>query len=108
MVEKFKNFFLGAYTKNYFNFQGKAGLAEYWYFVLFYFIVSVILGIIDSLVGAKNIILYVFMIGSLLPSLGLTVRRLHDVGKSGWFILVSLIPLIGWIWLIIVLAKKSA
>ena len=108
MVEKFKKFFLGAYTQNYFNFKGKAGLAEFWYFVLFYFVIAVILGIIDSLVGAKNIIVYVFALASLLPSLGLTVRRLHDVGKSGWFILVSLIPIVGAIWLIVVLAKKSA
>ena len=106
MVEKFKKFYLCVF-QNYFNFKGRAGLAEYWYFVLFNFIICVILGIIDNIVGAKSIIVYVYSLAVLIPSLGLTVRRLHDIGKSGWMILVSLIPLVGAIWLIVLLAKKG-
>ena len=106
MVEKFKKYYLGVF-QNYFNFKGRAGLAEYWYFVLFNFIICVILGIIDNIVGAKSIIVYVYSLAVLIPSLGLTVRRLHDIGKSGWMILVSLIPLVGAIWLIVLLAKKG-
>ena len=107
MVEKFKKFYIGAFTQNYLNFKGRAGLAEYWYFVLFNFIVCTILGIIDCAIGLKSILIYIYSLGVLLPSLGLTVRRLHDIGKSGWMILVSLIPLVGAIWLIVLLAKKG-
>ena len=107
MVEKFKKFYIGAFTQNYLNFKGRAGLAEYWYFVLFNFIICTILGIIDGALGLKSILIYIYSLGVLLPSLGLTVRRLHDIGKSGWFILVSLIPLVGAIWLIVLLAKKG-
>lgn len=107
MVEKFKKFYLGVFTQNYLNFKGRAGLAEYWYFVLFNFVIQVILGIIDSAIGLKSILVYIYALGVLLPALGLTVRRLHDIGKSGWFILVSLIPIVGAIWLIVLLVKKG-
>lgn len=106
--ESFMTYYVQQFTKNYLNFKGRAGVKEFWYFVLFNFIITTVLGFIDSSLGLKSILTAIYGLGVLLPSLGLSVRRLHDIGKSGWFILVSLIPLIGWIWLIVLMCKKSS
>ncbi len=94
--------------ENYCNFQGRASRSEYWWFALFYGIVSCA---INCIFGSSKTLLYIFdallWLGFLLPNLGITVRRLHDVGKSGWWIFISLVPLIGWIWLIVLLATPS-
>lgn len=97
--------------QNYANFSGRARRSEYWYFTLFNLFAFISTAILDSLFGTTFdmgfgaspygyiTILYYFFI--LIPSLAVFVRRLHDVGKSGWFILISLIPLIGAIWLLV-------
>jgi len=100
--------------KKYAVFSGRARRAEYWYFALFSTIISIVLAGIDVLIGSgsestTNIGLLggIYSLAILLPALGVSVRRLHDIGKSGWFILVSLIPLIGSIWLLILMIKDS-
>jgi uncharacterized membrane protein YhaH (DUF805 family) len=92
--------------KKYAVFQGRARRAEYWYFVLFNIIASLLLGLVDGLLGT-GFIGFLYYILVFLPSLAVQVRRLHDVGKSGWWILIGLIPLIGWIWLLVLLVKDS-
>ena len=79
-------------TKKYFCFEGRAGQKEFWMWVLAAFVISAILGIIPK-VG--NILSGIFCLAVLLPSLGVTARRLHDLGKSGWFQLLGLIPVVG-------------
>ena len=79
--------------KKYAVFQGRARRAEYWYFVLFNFIVTIILLLISASIGLQ--ILYtLYTLAVLVPSIAVAVRRMHDVGKSGWFILIPIYNLI--------------
>lgn len=91
-------------TKNYVNFQGRATRAEFWYFFLFNFVVSFILGLLGR---AGSTLSSIWSLAILLPQLGLGVRRLHDIGKNGWLMLLSLIPIVGWIILIVWWAKEG-
>lgn len=99
--------------KQYTDFDGRARRTEYWMFGLFNFIAYITLlivsGGLNSMFGtevfAGLIILYVLFI--FIPSLAVSVRRLHDVGKSGWFMLISLVPLIGGIWLFVLYVTDS-
>ena len=79
-------------TKKYFCFEGRAGRKEFWMFFLANFIINVILSVIPK-VGP--IIQAVYSLAILLPFLGVTARRLHDTGKSGWLQLLALIPVVG-------------
>lgn len=88
----------------YFNWNGRALRSEYWYFYLFLIIGALVLGFIDGLIGANFILVSIFYLAMILPMFMVTIRRLHDVGKSGWWMLISLIPLVSLIllyWLII-------
>jgi uncharacterized membrane protein YhaH (DUF805 family) len=76
----------------YVDFSGRARRAEYWWFTLFAFIVYVAAVLLDAAVGANSLLALVVALGLLLPGLALTVRRLHDTDRSGWFILIALIP----------------
>lgn len=98
-------YFLGAYKK-YADFTGRARRKEFWMFVLFYFIVAIVLGIIDSIIGFQ-LLGMLFSLGSLIPSLAIGARRLHDTGRSGWWQLLYLIPLIGLIIMIVFLVQDS-
>ena len=87
--------------KKYAVFSGRAGRAEYWWFVLANLIISVAISIVsDDLNNLYGILTF-------LPGLGVGVRRLHDVGKSGHFLWFLLIPIVGWIIVILKLAKKG-
>ena len=103
--------YLKVVRDNYANFNGRARRKEYWMFALFQFLVMIVLMIGDYVLGLdfemQGISLgygYLYLIGVIvhfIPSLAVLVRRLHDVGKSGWFYFIGLIPLIGAIWLLI-------
>ena len=94
--------------KKYAVFSGRSQRAEYWYFVLFNLIISIILGIISAVVSDDFSILgLLYSLAVLIPGIAVGVRRLHDIGKSGWMLLIALIPLIGTIWLIVLLATDS-
>lgn len=88
---------------NYVTFEGRARRSEYWWFALFYLIVAfVLMGVIGTISDTLGSVLYgLFVLGSLLPAIAVQVRRLHDTGKSGWWVLIGLIPLVGAIVLII-------
>lgn len=93
--------------KKYAVFSGRSRRKEYWYFVLFNIIVAIVLSLIDMLLGtfssASNIGLLsgIYSLAVLIPTIALTVRRLHDIDRSGWWILINLVPFIGSIVILI-------
>ncbi|MFT3793207.1 DUF805 domain-containing protein [Flavobacterium sp.] len=99
--------------KQFADFNGRARRKEYWMFVLFYCIFMVVATMIDGGLGINigpspyGYITVAYLLAMIVPSIAVAVRRLHDVGKSGWFILVCLIPVIGSIWLLVLLAKEG-
>lgn len=108
------------YSK-YVTFSGRASRSELWWFVLFYFIVYMVLGFVDSMLfgtvqesgsltggdysfsssTTTPILSGIFALASMLPSIAVTVRRMHDINRSGWWVLISFIPLVGTIILIV-------
>lgn len=91
-------------------FSGRASRSEYWWWILFSFIVNTALNYIFLFISsAETAVMVCGIVGLalLLPSLGLCVRRLHDIGKSGWWWLLALIPIIGAIILIVWFCKDS-
>lgn len=101
------NWFLAALS-NYADFSGRARRSEYWYFILFYLLIYVALAITSEVIGSVGYILtLVFIVAMIIPSLSVGVRRLHDIDRSGWWLLISLIPLIGAIVLIVFAVQDS-
>lgn len=92
------------FTK-YVDFQGRASRAEYWWFFLSYVLVYIVLGIIAT--TAKAPILLLALLVYLLPLISAAVRRLHDTGRSGWWYFISLVPLVGFIILIVFLVTEG-
>jgi uncharacterized membrane protein YhaH (DUF805 family) len=98
--------------KQYAVFSGRARRKEYWMFTLFNIIVSFILvigeGIIGDITGADlSIISWLYGLAIVLPSIGVSIRRLHDIDRSGWWFLLSLIPILGEIALLIFYVKDG-
>jgi uncharacterized membrane protein YhaH (DUF805 family) len=85
----------------YADFSGRASRSEYWWFFLF--LIGVY--IVASLIG--NLAYWVAVAATLLPSLAAGARRLHDTGRSGWWLLLNLVPLIGFIIVVVLLAQES-
>ena len=109
---KIMNWYLKV-LKQYADFSGRARRKEYWMFVLFNMIFAIVAMILDNVLGiAMEGIGYgplygLYVLAMLIPGLAVAVRRLHDVGKSGWMILITLIPLIGAIWLLVLMVTDS-
>ena len=100
--------------RQYVDFDGRARRTEFWMFVLFSTIIAIVLGVIDSLLGwtfvagtTSGWLGLIYSLAVLLPSLGVSVRRLHDTGRSGWWLLIGLIPVIGGIVLIVFCATPG-
>jgi uncharacterized membrane protein YhaH (DUF805 family) len=99
--------------KKYAVFSGRSRRKEYWYFVLFVVLISIVLGIIDGLFGTYHrstgagLFSTIFSLAILIPSISVSVRRLHDIDRTGWWVLISLVPLIGWIVLLIFHVQDS-
>jgi uncharacterized membrane protein YhaH (DUF805 family) len=106
------NWFVTA-LKNYAVFSGRARRSEYWYFALFYVILYAVCAIVDVATGSFDrasgigIFTGILTLALLIPSLSVTVRRLHDTGRSGWWLLIVLIPLVGAIILLVFLAQDG-
>jgi len=104
------NYYL-AVLKKYAVFEGRAGRAEFWYFFLINFVIGMVLSYIDRLISSGDAFVgflgTIYSLGVLIPGLAVGVRRLHDIGKSGVWIFIGLIPFIGWIWLIVLYAKEG-
>ena len=99
--------------KKYAVFSGRSRRKEYWYFVLFIIIISTVLNIIDGLIGAYDrsmgvgLLSTIFSLAILIPSIAVSVRRLHDIDRTGWWVLISLVPLVGWIVLLVFHVQDS-
>jgi len=105
--------------KNYFNFKGRASRKAYWMFVLFNILFGWAAILLDRMLGTPEVIdvdvvayaggpisgLYSLVL--ILPSLAILVRRLHDIGKHGGWFFISFIPIIGWIWILVLMVKEG-
>lgn len=98
--------YYGQMLENYFCFRGRTSLGAFWIAILFNFIITVVISIVCNF-------LHIWFIPSIyglivfFPLLGMQVRRLHDIGKAGWWIFIVLVPIIGWIWLIVLFASQG-
>jgi uncharacterized membrane protein YhaH (DUF805 family) len=99
--------YLKVIKENYANFNGRARRKEFWMFVLFNVIFEIIASVIDGILGTYIVFSMIYGLAILVPAIAVTVRRLHDIGKSGFWIFIEFIPLIGWIWLLILLAQEG-
>ncbi len=93
--------------KKYAVFSGRARRQEYWMFFLFNLAALIVVAILDAVLGTSPWLYLVYGLGTLLPNLAVTVRRLHDTGKSGWWIFIGAVPLVGFIWMIVLLATEG-
>ena len=106
------NWYLQA-LKKYATFSGRARRKEYWMYILFYVLILLALTIVDGLIGTRiadaglGILTAIYALAVLIPTLAVTVRRLHDTGRSGWWILIQLIPLVGVFILLYFLVSDS-
>lgn len=108
-MAKFNEYFIDTVKNRYADFKGRATRSEYWYFVLFYSIVSLILTLIDVNFINPNLDLSpeaamqgtvftgIFALALILPQIAVGIRRLHDIGRSGWWYLLIFIPILGWL-----------
>ncbi|MFC9796855.1 DUF805 domain-containing protein [Streptomyces sp. NPDC057695] len=92
--------------KKYAVFSGRARRKEFWMFQLFNFIISIVLVAIGTAIDF-SLLSTIYSLAVLLPSLGVTIRRLHDTGRSGWWILIGLVPIVGFIVLIVFTASEG-
>ncbi|MCK9535223.1 MAG: DUF805 domain-containing protein [Pseudomonas sp.] len=99
--------------KQYAIFSGRVRRKEYWYFILFNLIISIVLAAIDGAMGSYSagtgmgLLGSVYTLAILLPGIGVSIRRLHDTGRSGWWMLVGFVPLIGVLVLLVFMAQDS-
>ncbi|AWZ09222.1 MULTISPECIES: DUF805 domain-containing protein [unclassified Streptomyces] len=93
--------------KKYVDFSGRARRQEFWMFFLFNLAALIVVAILDAVIGTSPLLYSLYALATFLPNLGLAVRRLHDQGKSGWWVLVGLIPLVGFIWAIVLMATEG-
>ncbi len=97
--------------KQYADFRGRARRKEYWMFYLFYYIIGLLLAlpivISDGEMVAAGIPLMIFAFAIIVPGLAVTARRLHDTNRSAWWMLVTLIPYIGSLWLFVLTVLDS-
>jgi len=86
-------------TEHYSDFEGRAGLAEFWWYWVAFSVIDLALAVLESPMHTR-IPTALFAIGLFPPTVGVWARRLHDIGKSGWWLLVGLVPLVGGILLV--------
>lgn len=90
----------------YATFSGRARRSEYWFFALASLIASVVASTIDNVIGTQ-LFTYIVALGLFLPSLAVGIRRLHDTGRTGWWVLIGLVPVVGLIVLIVFYVQDS-
>ena len=93
--------------KKYAVFTGRAHRTEYWMFFLINIIIAIAIGLIEGFVGSPGVVGMIYGLAVLLPGIAVGVRRLHDTDRSGWWLLIGLIPIIGVIVLIVFFVQDS-
>jgi uncharacterized membrane protein YhaH (DUF805 family) len=93
--------------ERYAKFDGRAARPEFWWFTLANFIIEVVLQVLARATVLFAIVLLIYVLGVLVPSIAVGIRRLHDTDKSGWFLLLALIPIVGAIILIVFFATEG-
>lgn len=93
-------------------FSGRARRSEYWYFTLFNIIISIVLAVVDAVLGTGGqtgigVLGGLYSLAVLIPGIAVAVRRLHDTGRSGWWLLIAFIPLIGALVLLYFMVQDS-
>jgi uncharacterized membrane protein YhaH (DUF805 family) len=96
-----------AVLKNYAGFSGRARRTEYWMFFLFNLIITIVLDVIGRVIELGTLLGGIYGLAVLIPGLAVGVRRLHDTGRSGWWLLIGLVPVVGTIVLIVFLATEG-
>ena len=102
-------YFLDAMRK-YAEFTGRATRQQYWMFVLIYIVIYIALAVVDAVLQSIlgfGFLVAIFSLVLLVPSISACARRLHDTGRTGWWQLIGLLPIIGWIVLIVFLVQDS-
>ena len=96
-------------TENYANFNGRARRAEYWSFALCAGVISAVFSVLYNVTdaGLFNTLGYLFSLAVLVPGLAVAWRRLHDIGKKGTWYLIGLVPVVGWIVLIVWFCREG-
>jgi uncharacterized membrane protein YhaH (DUF805 family) len=92
--------------KKYAVFSGRARRKEYWFFFLFNVIITIVLAVIDIVTGI-GLLTGTYLLAMFIPGIAVSVRRLHDTGRSGWYMLIAWVPLFGPIVLLVFLAQDS-
>ena len=87
--------------KKYAVFDGRARRMEYWMFALFNVIISMVLGFVEMTLGGPGVLGMLYALAVLLPAIGVSIRRLHDTDRSGWWLLIAFVPVIGFIVLLV-------
>ncbi len=98
---------VGNCLANYATFSGRARRAEYWWFTFANVIMGLIFASLEAMSGEEYGIPNLYFLAALLPAIAVTTRRLHDTGRSGWWQLLGLIPLIGGLVLVVWLCQKG-
>jgi uncharacterized membrane protein YhaH (DUF805 family) len=93
--------------KKYAVFSGRARRKEYWMFVLFNTIIAFVLAIIEALITGTSVVMTLYYLAVLIPSIAVSVRRLHDTDRTGWWVLIGLVPFIGAIVLLVFCVMDS-
>ena len=93
----------------YADFSGRSRRREYWWFAAFNMAVSIVLGVVEAMVGKSqySLLAGVYCLAVLVPSIAVTVRRLHDTGRNGWWFLISLIPIVGSLVMLVYMVTDS-
>ncbi|HHT28980.1 DUF805 domain-containing protein [Petrimonas mucosa] len=113
-MNEFIDNFKDIVTNKYAQFTGRADRKEFWYFVAVMVAINIVFSILASIVGGVSFLRWTFLIlqglvslALLVPSIAVGVRRLHDIGKGGEWILINLVPIIGSLWFLILTIKES-
>jgi len=97
-----------AVLKQYAVFSGRARRKEYWMFALFNLIIAVAIGVVEGVVGSGGVLGALYALGVFIPNLAVSVRRLHDSNRSGWWLLLAFIPLLGALVLLYFVVQDSS
>ena len=108
-MSSFQQYYLSIFSDKYAKFDGRADRSEFWMYALYNALIVIALYALDTILfkGRFFVLLSIYGLAKLLPELALSTRRLHDIGKSGYYMFWSFLPIIGWVYLTILFCRKS-